>query len=83
MAGPAASVKDVCADAPLAAGTPHDTAAMKPPGAHLSHALAVKGASPVGRAASSALLAAGVTARKLAPLAKDSAPFAAPNTPGA
>ena len=70
-------------DVPLAAGSPHDIAASPPLAAHLYHALAVKGALPVGRDASSALPAAGAAARKLAPLANESELFAAPKTPAA
>jgi hypothetical protein len=49
---------------------------------HLTHALAVHAASPVGSAASSALPAAGWTARKL-PEVSASALAAPPNGPAA
>ena len=45
------------------------------------HALAVKGALPVGSVASSVLPAAGVAVRKPAPLGKKRELLAAPNTP--
>ena len=63
LAAPAASVTNAGDATPLIAGTPHDMAVMASSAAHLTHTLAVNGASPVGSAASSALPAAGVMDR--------------------